>query len=93
MEHLHQWLCVSERRVCRVVGQPRSSQCYVSMKVGKDVALVLRMVALSTENLRYGYRRMLALLSREGWQVGDMAGHHGTGSLHLRSGRKDLHED
>jgi len=39
------------------------------MKAGNDVALVQRMVALSTENPRYGYRRVWALLGREGWQV------------------------
>jgi putative transposase len=52
VEHLQQRFEVSERRACRVVGQPRSSQRYVSMKVGKDAALVERMVALSTENPR-----------------------------------------
>ena len=51
------------------MGQPRSSQRYVSMKVGKDAALVERMVALSIENPRYGYRRVWALLGREGWAV------------------------
>ena len=69
MEHLQQRFEVSERRACRVVGQPRSSQRYVSVKVGKDAALVERMVALSTENPRYGYRRVWALLGREGWAV------------------------
>ena len=49
--------------------QPRSSQRYVSTKVGKDAALVERMVALSKENPRYGYRRVWALLRREGWEV------------------------
>jgi putative transposase len=39
------------------------------MKVGKDAALVERMVALSIENPRYGYRRVWALLGREGWAV------------------------
>ena len=61
MEHLQQRFEVSERRACRVVGQSRSSQRYVSMKVGKDAALVERMLALSTENPRYGYRRVWAL--------------------------------
>ena len=60
---------VSERRACRVLEQPRSSQRYVSTKVGKDAALVERMVALSKENPRYGYRRVWALLRREGWEV------------------------
>lgn len=39
------------------------------MKVGKDAALVDRMVALSQQNPRYGYRRIWALLGREGWAV------------------------
>jgi putative transposase len=60
VEHLQQ-------RFCRVVGQPRFSQRYLSTKVGKDAALVQRMVALSCENPRYGYRRVWALLRREGW--------------------------
>jgi putative transposase len=66
VEHLQQRFCVSERRACRVVGQPRSSQRYVSMKAGKDAALVQKMLALSTENSHYGYRRVWALLGREG---------------------------
>src|SRR5919199_1873544 len=69
VEHLQQRFEVSECRACRAVGQPRSSQRYVSTKVGKDAALVKRMVALSTENPRYGYRRVWALLRREGWEV------------------------
>ena len=69
MKHLQKNFRVSERRACRVVGQHRSSQRYLSTKVGKDAALVKRMVALSTENPRYGYRRVWALLGREGWKV------------------------
>jgi putative transposase len=49
--------------------QPRSSQRYVSTKAGKDAALVQRMIALCRENPRYGYRRVWALLRREGWAV------------------------
>lgn len=69
MKHLQQRFEVSERRACRVVSQPRSSQRYVSVRVGRDAAMVERMVALSTENPRYGYRRVWALLRREGWAV------------------------
>jgi transposase InsO family protein len=39
------------------------------VKVGKDAALVQRMVALSRKYPRYGYRRAWALLRREGWEV------------------------
>jgi hypothetical protein len=46
-----------------------SSQRYVSTKAGKAAALVKRMVALSRENPRLGYRRIWALLNREGWEV------------------------
>jgi putative transposase len=67
--HLQKTFEVSERRACRVLRQPRSSQRYVSTKAGKDVALVERMVALSRQNPRYGYRRVWALLGREGWAV------------------------
>ena len=43
----------------------------LSTKVGKDAALVESMVALSGKNPRYGYRRALALLRREGWEVNE----------------------
>ena len=69
MKHVQKRFGISERRACRVLDQPRSSQRYVSTKAGKDAALVKRMVALSRENPRYGYRRMWALLRREGWVV------------------------
>ena len=69
VEHVRKSFGISERRACRVVGQPRSSQRYVSSKAIKDMALAERMVALSRENPRYGYRRVWALLRREGWAV------------------------
>ena len=69
MAHVQRKLKVSERRACRLMGQPRSTQRYVGRKVEKDRALAQRMVALSGENPRYGYRRVWALLRREGWMV------------------------
>jgi putative transposase len=38
-------------------------------KAPKDQVLVERLVSLSRENPRYGYRRVWALLRREGWKV------------------------
>jgi putative transposase len=52
-----------------VIGQHRSSQRYVGRKAERDRALAKRMVELSRENPRYGYRRVWALLRREGWQL------------------------
>ena len=49
--------------------QPRSSQRYLSTKADKDAALTQMIVALSAQNPRYGYRRVWALLRREGWEV------------------------
>ena len=69
MKHLQKNFRVSERRACRVVDQPRSSQRYLSTKADKDVALAQMIVALSAQNPRYGYRRVWALLRREGWEV------------------------
>ena len=57
----------SVRRACRVIiGQPRSTQRCMGQKVQKDRDLVERMVQLAKENPRYGYRRVWALLRREG---------------------------
>src|SRR5215213_4361948 len=67
--HTQRYFRVSERRACRVLDQPRSSQRYVSAKAVKDTAVVQKMVALCRENPRYGYRRVWALLGREGWEV------------------------
>ena len=67
--HLRETFEVSERRACRVLNQPRSSQRHVSTRAGKDSALVEKMIVLSRENPRYGYRRVWALLRREGWAV------------------------
>jgi putative transposase len=52
-----------------VIAQPRSSQRYEGRKIDRDRALLERMVTLSRENPRYGYRRVWALLRREGWPV------------------------
>jgi putative transposase len=51
-------LSVSESLACRVLGQPRSTQRYAGQKGKKNHILYLRMVVLSRENPRYGYRRV-----------------------------------
>lgn len=49
--------------------QHRTSQRHVPAKADEDTALCQRMVELARENPRYGYRRVWALLRREGWAV------------------------
>ena len=60
---------VSERRACRVLSQPRSTQRRARLVASDEARLVQRMVALAAEYGRYGYRRIAALLRREGFAV------------------------
>ena len=61
---------VSERRACKVVGQPRSSQRFERKPRTDEAPLVKRMLQLSRAKPRYGYRRIGWLLRSEGWHVG-----------------------
>lgn len=58
-----------ERRVCRALNQPRATQRYRPRIRDGEERLRGRMIELSTEYGRYGYRRITALLRREGFQV------------------------
>ena len=59
---------LSERRSCRIVGIARSVQQY--RPVDRDDAVVIeRMRVLASENRRYGYPRLHAMLRREGLVV------------------------
>ena len=61
---------VAERRACRVLRQPRSTQRQQPVPAGGDEArLVKRMLELVRAHPRFGYRRIWALLRREGWRV------------------------
>jgi putative transposase len=60
---------VSERRACRVLDQPRSTQRYrVKVRSGEP-SLMKRIEELVRQHPRYGYRRIHALLRRDGWRV------------------------
>ena len=62
-------LHVSERRVCAVVGQPRSSQRRQPRTAEDEAALTADIIALAREYGRYGYRRITAMLRDAGWAV------------------------
>ena len=62
-------LGVSERRACRVLGQARSTQRHKPRIRPDERRLVARVVELARAYGRYGYRRITALLRREGWRV------------------------
>ena len=69
MRHVQQALGVSQRRACRVVGQPRRTQRYVSRRRDDEGALIEQLLAQVRRHPRYGYRRIWALLRQEGWRV------------------------
>jgi transposase InsO family protein len=69
VRHLRDTFGVSERRACRVLGQPRSTQRQVPKASEEEGRLVARMLELVGRHPRYGYRRIWALLRREGWRV------------------------
>lgn len=60
---------VSERRVCRVIGQPRSTQRRAPLVPDDEAILTGRIVDLASEYGRYGYRRVTGLLVNEGFRV------------------------
>ena len=52
-----------------MLGQSRRVQRYQPKLAGDEEALKARIIELATQYGRYGYRRITALLQREGWRV------------------------
>ena len=69
MQHVQRLHRISERRACRVLGQPRTTQRYAAMARSDENALTAAIVRLASQYGRYGYRRITALLRAEGWHV------------------------
>jgi transposase InsO family protein len=67
--HIRRELRVSERRICRVPGQHRSTQRKVPRGAEDQAALTADIIDLARQYRRYGYRRVTALLRAEGWHV------------------------
>ena len=66
--HLKTAFEMSERRACRVIGCVRMTVRYRSRRPD-DPKLRERLVALARERRRFGYRRLLVFLRREGFTV------------------------
>lgn len=63
-------LC-SGRAACRYLRVPRGTYWYRGKApTDREVKMIARIKELSQEHARYGYRRIAALLRREGWAVG-----------------------
>jgi len=64
-------MVVSERRICRVFGQNRSTQRRRPRGYADEEQLVAVMIELTRQYGRYGYRQIAALLKDAGWLVND----------------------
>ncbi len=62
-------LGVSERRACRIIGQPRSTHRRQPTTPDDEDQLTADIVELARQYGRYGYRRITALLRSSGWAV------------------------
>src|ERR1019366_9820298 len=62
----------SQRAACRILKLARSTFSYQGCPPTprEEQLLRKRLLVLSAEEPRYGYRRIAALLRREGWRVG-----------------------
>jgi len=60
---------VSERRACKVIGQPRMTQRYKTKQPNKDKALTAEIKKLANRHKRYGYRMITAKLRQDNWPV------------------------
>ncbi len=62
-------LGVSERRACKVLGQARATHRHRPRIADDEEVLTQAIVRLAERFGRYGYRRITAMLKREGWRV------------------------
>jgi len=57
---------MSERHACRLMGLARSTHRYRWRRPERDAALRARLKELAAKRMRFGYRRLTAMLAREG---------------------------
>jgi transposase InsO family protein len=69
VSRVREQLGISERRACRVLSQPRSTQRRSPQIPDDEAALTADIIALAKQYGRYGYRRITALLRTAGWVV------------------------
>jgi len=69
VEILRNRLGYSERRICRALGQARSTQRYCRKVDLEERGLVAEMHRLALKWPRFGYRRITVLLRQDGWRV------------------------
>jgi transposase InsO family protein len=68
--HVQREVGVSERRACRALEQPRSTQRYTGRPKPDELALLKAIEDLVCQHPRYGYRLIHGLLVGDGFKVG-----------------------
>lgn len=66
---MRQTLALSERRVCRTLGQHRSTQRKVPRGLPDEERLTQDIIELTKAFGRYGYRMITGMLNNSGWHV------------------------
>ena len=69
MERVQLALGVSERRACKVLAQPRSTQRYSGNPASDEAVPTEHIIQLASQHGLYGYRRITAMLRNVGWRV------------------------
>lgn len=60
---------ISERRVCRVLIQPRSAQQYIPVRRSDEDRLTTLVIELACQYGTYGYRIITGMIRLSGWKV------------------------
>ena len=79
---------VSERRACRVLGQPRNTQRYQSCRLDDEPRLLREMRLLARRRPRFGSGRIHRLLTQRGWTVNEKRVHRLWKREHMQVPRK-----
>jgi len=79
---------ISERRACRVLGQPRNTQRYQSRRVDDEPRLLREMRLLARQRPRFGSGRIYRLLTQRGWTVNEKRVHRLWKREHMQVPRK-----
>lgn len=63
---------MSERHACRLLGLGRSTHRYRAHRDERNAGLRARLKELAAKRMRFGYRRLTAMLVREGISANHM---------------------
>lgn len=69
MTEIQTELQLTERRVCRALEQPRSTQRQAPIVTAFDSKVREEVVRLACQYGRYGYRRVTETMQKEGWRI------------------------